>query len=202
MIFINSHEPKELIDFLSQKTEIEIENFNPGDFIIGKIGIERKTLDDYLTSLSGGRLFEQLNFLKEIYPKPLLIIEAIDFSVVNWNYFHNSILFIMFDIGIRVIFSRDIYDTAGILHLISKKENKVNNIILKNYFLKYKKRRDNTALNRKKFVMNLLGVGNSKATSLLNSCKTLSELFALNKNSNIRGIGRKTLIKIDAINKL
>ena len=50
---------------------------NAGDYLIGDtIGIERKTTADFVTTLTGGRLFDQLFALQTAVERPLLLIEG------------------------------------------------------------------------------------------------------------------------------
>ena len=61
---------------------VEVKVLESADYVIGNIGMERKTLDDLLGSISKGykngtrRLWEQIRILKETYKHPILIFEA------------------------------------------------------------------------------------------------------------------------------
>ncbi|MBI5060969.1 MAG: Hef nuclease, partial [Candidatus Aenigmarchaeota archaeon] len=48
-----------------------------GDYLLSKrVVVERKTADDFLQSLVDGRLFRQLEELKNQFEKPLLLLEG------------------------------------------------------------------------------------------------------------------------------
>lgn len=67
-IYIDSREPKSFIDKLRTYfpvEEIEMGNLPYGDVIIGELAIERKTLRDFLSSITSGRIWEQLKGLRE-----------------------------------------------------------------------------------------------------------------------------------------
>ena len=84
MIHVNVHEPIEIINYLRTAAKVEVSNFTPGDYCIGNIGIERKTLNDFLQSLVQKRLQEQLRRLKSCYQVCFLIVEVFDL-----RYFQN-----------------------------------------------------------------------------------------------------------------
>ena len=53
------------------------ETLSIGDFIISdRTAIERKTVDDFASSIIDGRLFEQMSNLKSAYDMPILMIEG------------------------------------------------------------------------------------------------------------------------------
>ncbi|MBU0757574.1 MAG: hypothetical protein KKF44_05895 [Nanoarchaeota archaeon] len=200
MIYINSHEPADLVNLIKCKADVTVKNFCPGDFIVGKIGIERKTFDDYLCSLASGRLFTQLVFLKEIYPKSFLVIEEIDLSVIsNQNYFFGSIAYILMDLDVKIIFSNSKEQTSEILSIISQKENKIRSRILADHFLRYKKK--HRKQEKIRLLADLLEIGDGKAKILLQSFSSLSELLSVDKKAEIKGIGKKTIGKIIDLNR-
>ena len=77
MILIDSREKNSLIvsELIEKKHEIKLETLQVGDYIVGDIAIERKTLNDFISSMLSKRLIEQLNNLKQ-FPKQVLILEG------------------------------------------------------------------------------------------------------------------------------
>lgn len=48
-----------------------------GDYLLSnKVAVERKTVSDLIASIFDGRLFKQVNALKQAYEKPILLIEG------------------------------------------------------------------------------------------------------------------------------
>ena len=76
-LVIDANEPEDVPERLrALGVEFEIKRIAPGDYVLGPIGIERKTLADFFGSLVKKRLFEQVQRLRDAYPQPLLILEG------------------------------------------------------------------------------------------------------------------------------
>jgi len=63
--------------------EIEIQFLPTGDYVLGNIGVERKSIADFFSSLETRRIWGQLTTLSESYEKPMLIIEG--HMHMNWD---------------------------------------------------------------------------------------------------------------------
>lgn len=204
MIYVNCHEPKDIIEYLRNKTEIEVKNFTPADYVIGCIGIERKTIDDFLSSLIEKRLFEQLGRLKYCYENCILLIEAFDLSFFNTNAIYGAILKIMFAMDIKVIFSQTKKQTSDILCVIKDNFNKKDNVINTNDKPDTNKLLKNqpksVSLNRKRLLMlqSIPNIGVKRAKLLLSRFKSIREIIDANEKelSSIEGIGKKTIFGI------
>lgn len=76
-LIIDSNEPEDVAEKLRELgVEFEIRKIAPGDYVLGPVGIERKTLTDFFSSLVKKRLFEQVQRLREAYPQPLVLLEG------------------------------------------------------------------------------------------------------------------------------
>ncbi len=76
-LVVDANEPEDIPERLRQLgVEFEVKKIAPGDYVLGPVGIERKTLYDFFNSLVRKRLFEQVQRLREAYPKPLVILEG------------------------------------------------------------------------------------------------------------------------------
>jgi Fanconi anemia group M protein len=108
--------------------DIEPSQLDVGDYILSsRIGVERKNVDDFLESLISGKLFKQVSQLKEAYSRPLLILEG-ENLLTSRNISHNaifgSIASISVDYGIPIITTKDAGETADLLNIIAKREQK------------------------------------------------------------------------------
>ena len=118
--------------YLSQKDIIvEPQQLDVGDYIISsRIGVERKTVDDFLNSLIDGKLFVQMKNLRTNYSRPLLIIEG-DGLLMKRNMSHNaifgSIASIIVDFGIPIITTHTPQETANFLSVMAQREQKEGN---------------------------------------------------------------------------
>ncbi|VVB61820.1 3'-flap repair endonuclease Xpf [uncultured archaeon] len=115
--------------FLSQKDIIvELQQLDVGDYIISsRIGVERKTVDDFLNSLIEGKLFVQMKNLRTAYSRPLLLIEG-DGLLTKRNINHNAIFgsfgSIIVDFGIPIITTHTPQETADFLAVMAHREQK------------------------------------------------------------------------------
>ena len=120
MIHVNVHEPIEIINYLRTAAKVEVSNFTPGDYCIGNIGIERKTLNDFLQSLVQKRLQEQLRRLKSCYQVCFLIVEVFDLRYFqNIHTIYGALLSIMLEMNVRVIFTHTKEQTAAVILLLA-----------------------------------------------------------------------------------
>lgn len=56
---------------------IRVEFLEAGDYVVSKdVAVERKTVSDFVSTLTRRNLFEQLNKLKEAFSKPILVLEG------------------------------------------------------------------------------------------------------------------------------
>jgi ERCC4-related helicase len=115
--------------FLTQKDVIvEPQQLDIGDYIVSsRIGIERKTVDDYLNSLIDGKLFVQMKNLRTTYSRPLLIVEG-DGLLTKRNISHNAIfgsfVSIIVDFGIPIITTHSTQETADFLSVMAQREQR------------------------------------------------------------------------------
>jgi len=115
--------------FLTQKDVIvEPQQLDVGDYIISsRIGIERKTVDDFLGSLIEGKLFVQMKNLRATYSRPLLLIEG-EGLLTKRNMSHNaifgSIAAIIVDFGIPIVTTQTPQETADFLAVMAQREQK------------------------------------------------------------------------------
>ncbi len=76
-LVIDANEPEDIPEKLrGLGVQFEVKKIAPGDYVLGPVGIERKTLNDFFSSLIKKRLFEQVQRLRDAYPQPLLILEG------------------------------------------------------------------------------------------------------------------------------
>ena len=102
-----------------------------GDYVVSsRIGIERKQVDDFLNSLVSGKLFSQLHKLREAYPRPFLIIEGKGLFTkrnINHHAIYGTFVSIIVDFGISIINTENSNDTADLLYITAKREQRKKN---------------------------------------------------------------------------
>ena len=107
---------------------VEAEQLDVGDYIVSsRIGIERKTVDDFLGSLLEGKLFLQMKKLRESYSRPIVILEG-EGLLTKRNIAHNAIfgsfVSIIVDFGIPIITTKNARETADFMTVLAKREQK------------------------------------------------------------------------------
>ena len=118
----NSFVPAELKKLEQQ---IEFKELKVGDYIINNTVIERKTIQDFTSSMINKRLFKQLEEMKQ-FPQHLLIIEGetneFELSGINSNAIKGFLLTINLRYKVPVIFTQDAEETALYLKILANKK--------------------------------------------------------------------------------
>lgn len=108
--------------------EVEMQQLEVGDFILSeRVGVERKTVRDFLQSLVDGRLLEQTKNLAETFERPLLILEGEGLYTergIHPNAIRGALACITIDYHIPILYTEDEKDTAKIIASIVKREQK------------------------------------------------------------------------------
>jgi len=78
LICVDNRESMLIVDELKRfGCRVDVQALRAGDFVASEdVVIERKTVEDFVKSVVDGRLFRQLASMRELYPKPILIIEG------------------------------------------------------------------------------------------------------------------------------
>lgn len=109
-------------------TTVEAQQLEVGDYVLSsRIGVERKNVEDYLESLIEGKLFKQVGQLRDAYSRPVLILEGENLFTkrnINHNAIFGSLASITVDFGIPVLTTKDAFETADLLNVIAKREQR------------------------------------------------------------------------------
>ena len=101
-----------------------------GDYIASdRVGIERKTMTDFLGSVMNQRLFRQLNELSANFESPVLILEGNPEllwheSGMHPNAIRGALASIAVDHSVPIIWTRNPRETAAQIHWIAYREQK------------------------------------------------------------------------------
>ncbi len=211
-IICDIKEKKIIRELIKKDIEVKENSLISADFIILiknqdnktiKVGIERKTSNDFLNSIIDKRIFKQLIALKENFDIPLFIIEGTENIYSIHNFHPNSIRGIMasiaIDFQIPILQTRNLKDTACLLTIIAKRlEKPVKNISL------LRKRKPLTTKEQQEFIIESLpGIGPSLAKSLLKNFKTVQRIINASPEElqKIEKIGNKKSKEITRITK-
>lgn len=177
-IIADIHEKNSLI--LSELHEnknikLELKSLKIGDYLIGKTIIERKTVNDFISSMLNKRLIQQLKQMKK-YKQQLLIIEGIDEqklyredTKLNPNAIRGFILSIITNYQIPIIFTQDYKDTVKYLIILAKQQLKPKTEITLH------QRIPKTIKEQKQYILEAFpNIGPITAKKLLKKFKTLN----------------------------
>ncbi len=106
---------------------VTYKNLPVADYVVSdRVGIERKSVSDFLKSLADGRLFDQAKRLKEAFAKPFIIVEG------KWDYVaraertskaaSSALASLVYDFGIGVIYALTKEDTARVIRFLAERE--------------------------------------------------------------------------------
>ncbi len=133
IIIADIHEKNSLIISglkASKQIRLEIKSLKIGDYLISKTIIERKTVQDFISSMINKRLIQQLKQMQK-YKQQLLIIEGIDKQELyrtdtnlNPNAIRGFILSLLTNYNIPIIFTQDCEDTIKYLIIFAKQQLK------------------------------------------------------------------------------
>lgn len=106
--------------------DLEICQLKVGDFILSdRVGVERKSVSDFLQSIVDKRLMPQANLLRECFERPVLIIEGkglYNRRAIHPNAIRGTLAALAVDVGIPIIPTVDEKETALILFTIARRE--------------------------------------------------------------------------------
>lgn len=194
--------PKVIIDYREKNSlvpailhrlgfEIEMKELKVADYIINEIAIERKTVDDFLSSMINKRLEKQLEEIKQ-YPKRILLIEGIEEkelyhknSKVNENAIRGMILSIVLKHETPIIFTKNSEDTAIFMKVLANKKENIHSTNPNKKTLNEKER-------ARYILESFEGIGPKTAEKLLEKLKSLRNIFSASKDILEEIIGKKS----------
>ena len=183
---------------------VEVDTVPVGDYVVSdRVCVERKTVSDFESSIINGRLFDQLERLRETYKLPVLILEGDqDTFRLKHNVITGTIVSIYIDYGIPVLYSTGPENTAEIIASIAKREQKGGK---REPSLKGGARAYTWEQFQEFVVGNLPGVGPKLAKSLLKHFKSIKRISnaSIEDLMEVEKIGEKKAESIhEVINRL
>ena len=196
-----------IAELLELKADIEVKHLPIADYLINQdIAIERKTVSDFVSSMTNKRLVGQLSNLKNNYKKPLLLIEGIEdediyqpfqHPNINENAIRGMILSISLDFGVPIIFTKNCKDTAKYLFLLAKRQDMPE----KEWGLAVKRKAFNLSEQQQIIIEGFPGIGPNIAKNLLKHFKSVRDVINadVRELQKVKKIGKK---KAEIIRKI
>ncbi|MEM2110721.1 MAG: ERCC4 domain-containing protein [Candidatus Bathyarchaeia archaeon] len=177
-IIIDSREasssPKILKGLKELGAIIKVEALEKGDYVVSdQCAFERKTVQDFVYTLTRRYLFEQVFLLKDAYPKPFILIEGYfpiiyKFSKINPSAVWGA-MFALAKQGINMIQTTNYKETVDVLYTSAKQEQ----IVEKRALIVHPVKKNETLADAQIFFLaSLPNIGREKATSLLKTYGT------------------------------
>jgi len=154
--------------------QIKLEALQKGDYIISdQVAFERKTVHDFVYTLTRRFLFDQLFKLKEVYFKPFIIIEGYMPIVYRFSKIQPAsvwgAMFALAKQGINMIHTNSYKETVDFLYTAAKQEQ----IVEKRTPVVHPIKPSETLQDQQIFFLaSLPNIGREKAISILNSYQT------------------------------
>ncbi len=194
----NSLVPSQLI---KENFEIEFKELKIGDYIVKETVIERKTIQDFISSMINRRLIKQLEDLQQ-YDKKFLIIEGLeekelygDSQGVSSNAIRGFLLSIILKYKIPLIYSKNPRDTAKFLSVLANKKQKETP-------LNAKKKTFNKKEQLQFIIESFPGIGPKNAKKLLKEFKSIKNISSASKQELEKTLGKKGEIIYNLINEI
>jgi Fanconi anemia group M protein len=203
-IIIDSREaktaPKIVKGLKELGAEISTRHLEKGDYIISNLcAFERKTVRDFVYTLTRRYLFEQLYSLRDCYKKPFILIEGYLPIVYKFSRIQpTSVWGAMFALakeGIYLIHTNSYKETIDFLYTAAKQEQ----IVEKRAPVVHPVKKYETLGDAQIFFMaSLPNIGREKAISLLNSYQCpLNALINVDQwSKDVHGLGPKITKKV------
>ena len=177
-IIIDSREAsatKKIATGLVEKgASVKTELLEKGDYILSdQCAVERKTVNDFVYTLTRRYLFEQLFRLKDVYPKSLIVLEGYLPIIYKYSKVQPQAVWgAMFNLaknGIAVINTASQKETIDFLYTAARQEQIVEK---RNAVVHAFKKCDTLYDSQVYFVASLPSIGREKATAILESYQT------------------------------
>ncbi|MFQ5918765.1 MAG: ERCC4 domain-containing protein [Thermoplasmata archaeon] len=204
-LFVDVHEPTEIQAHIEEAgIPVERKTLAPGDYVMGEVGVERKTINDFFASIVNKRLWEQVYRLRETYPRPLVVVEG-DLSLVgeysNPKVFWGAFLALHLQEGVPVLFAPNYLHTAMLLETLYRHQLEAPNP----FSLRYKPKRISLSEQQEFAVQGLPTIGDTLSKALLERFGSVRQVMAAEERDLLKvpkighGKARRIAELLDAV---
>ncbi len=176
-LVVDANEPGDIPERLRELgVDLEVRRIAPGDYVLGPVGIERKTLYDFFNSMIRKRLFEQVQRLRDAYPQPLLILEGDLAEISTFKHpqaIMGALLALETSERVPVLTTADKEQTVLLLSVLWKRQDKA----AAEYGLRHKPKTLRLDQRQRFLVEGLPSVGETLAKNLLEHFGSVRAVF-------------------------
>lgn len=190
-VVITDYREREIAEHLKNLGAfVSMMDLEVGDFICSnRIVVERKDHSDYISSITDGRIFEQVEKMKENFEKGIIIIEGSSERRISENSYLASLAKLVIDNGISFMHTRNPQETAKMIFWIAKKEQEEKSEEL---LFKVGKKPKETKRFQEMVVGGLPGVSVVIARRLLEHFGNVEKIFTADEEElmRVKGVGK------------
>jgi ERCC4-type nuclease len=177
-IIIDSREANTAVKIVKglreRNVNVKIETLQKGDYILSDVcAVERKTVQDFVYTLTRRYLFEQLFLLKDVYPNSLILLEGYLPIIYKYSRIQPAAVWgAMFNLaknGIAIVNTTSYKETIDFLYVAARQEQITEKRAPTIHPIK---KCETTADAQIYFVASLPNIGREKAISILKSYQT------------------------------
>jgi len=162
-----------------------------GDYICSeRVCVERKSGEDFISSIIDGRIFKQAGELKDNFSKPIFLIEGnYLLERINENAVKSALSSIILDYDIPVIMTKTEEESARFIYWLAKREQLISK---KDLGIKGKKKPKGLKELQEYFISSLPGVSVVLSKRILKEFKTIKKFANATESelSKLQGIGK------------
>jgi ERCC4-type nuclease len=201
LIFVDTRESSILEYFRQYDCTVQRKMLLMGDFVVSdRIAIEKKTVSDFIQSITDKRLFTQLRAMKDNFEKPLLLIEGYEslYGQLHPNTIRGALSAITVDLGIPILWTKDLADTAGLVYWIARREQIDEK---REVCIKDRKMPKTLKEQQEYLVASLPDISIVRSKALLKHFKSPMNIFNASPKDmqEVKGVGKKIAEKIKNI---
>jgi ERCC4-type nuclease len=178
---------------IEKGASVKTHNLEKGDYVLSdQCAVERKTVQDFVYTLTRRYLFEQIFKLKEVYPKSLLLIEGYMPMIYKFSKIQPvavwGALFNLAKNGVPMVNTSSYKESIDFLYVAARQEQVVEK---RSATVHAFKKIDSLSEAQMYFVASLPNVGREKATAVLQSYQTpLNALINVDDwSKTVNGLG-------------
>jgi ERCC4-type nuclease len=180
--------------------EVKVEALQKGDYIVSDLcAFERKTVHDFVYTLTRRYLFEQLFGLKEFYPKPFILLEGYLPIIYKFSRIQPAsvwgAMFALSKQGVFMVHTNSYKETIDFLYTAARQEQ----IVEKRIPVVHPMKKVETLADAQIFFMaSLPNIGREKALSILKAYQTpMNALTNVDQwPKDVYGLGPKITEKV------
>ena len=189
-----------ILEILKHRCDLREKQLPVGDYLLSKkVCAERKTSNDFISSIIDGRLFRQLKELKSNFENPLMILEGNDLfngdRKIHPNAIRGALASVSLDYGVPIIKTENNLETAEMLLTIARREQITRK---KSIAVRGKKKARSMNHRQEILIAGLPQINTQTAKKLLKHFGSPERIFMATKEEleKIEGMGPKTVKRI------